>query len=157
VSSHVTVTPFLWFDDQAEAAIERYLSIFDTAELLGEQRHPDGSLFIGEISLQGQRLTLMNAGPVHRLNEAFSLAVSVETQEEVDSISDALIAGGGRQGRCGWLVDAFGLSWQIVPTTLHRLLGDPDREAAARVQAAMMTMDRLSLRGLEDAYAARTD
>jgi predicted 3-demethylubiquinone-9 3-methyltransferase (glyoxalase superfamily) len=157
VSSHVTVTPFLWFDDQAEAAIERYLSIFDTAELLGEQRHPDGSLFIGEISLQGQRLTLMNAGPVHQLNEAFSLAVSVETQEEVDSISDALIAGGGRQGRCGWLVDAFGLSWQIVPTTLHRLLGDPDRDAAARVQAAMMTMDRLSIRSLEDAYAARTD
>ena len=155
--SHITVTPFLWFDANAEAAIERYLSIFDTAELLSEQRHPDGSLFIGEISLQGQRLTLMNGGPHFPLTEAFSLAVGVETQEEVDAISDALIAGGGHQGRCGWLVDAFGLSWQIVPTALHRLLADPDREAAGRAQAAMMTMDRLSIRGLEDAFAARTD
>ena len=155
--SHITVTPFLWFDANAEAAIERYLSIFDTAELLGEQRHPDGSLFIGEISLQGQRLTLMNGGPHFPLTEAFSLAVSVETQHEIDTISDALIDGGGRQSRCGWLVDAFGLSWQIVPTTLHRLLADPDREAAGRAQAAMMSMDRLDVQALEDAFAARTD
>lgn len=157
MSSHVTVTPFLWFDADAEQAVQRYLSIFDTAELSSEQRHPDGSLFIAEISLQGQRLTLMNGGPHVTLNEAFSLAVSVETQAEVDSISDALIDGGGTQGRCGWLVDAFGLSWQVVPTTLHRLLGDPDREAAARAQAAMMGMDRLSIQGLEDAFEARTD
>ena len=157
MNSHITVTPFMWFDANAEEAIERYLSIFDTAELLSEQRHPDGSLFIGEISLQGQRLTLMNGGPHFAMTEAFSLAVSVETQEEVDEISDALIAGGGRQSQCGWLVDAFGLSWQIVPTALHRLLGDPDREAAGRAQAAMMTMQRLSIRGLEDAFAARKD
>ncbi|MFC5676549.1 VOC family protein [Aeromicrobium endophyticum] len=155
--SHITVTPFLWFDANAEAAIERYLSIFDSAELLGEQRHPDGTLFIGEISLQGQRLTLMNGGPHFPMTEAFSLAVSVETQHEIDAISDALIAGGGRQSRCGWLVDAFGLSWQIVPTTLHRLLGDPDREAAGRAQAAMMAMDRLDVQALEDAFAAQTD
>jgi predicted 3-demethylubiquinone-9 3-methyltransferase (glyoxalase superfamily) len=157
MSSHITVTPFLWFDANAEAAIERYLSVFDDAELISEQRHPDGSLFVGEISLQGQRLTLLNGGPHFALTEAFSLSVSVETQDEIDAISDALIAGGGRQSRCGWLVDAFGLSWQIVPTTLHRLLGDPDREAAGRAQAAMMTMDRLSIAGLEDAFAARTD
>ena len=112
-ASHVTVTPFLWFDANAEEAIERYLSVFDDAELIGEQRHPDGSLFIGEISLQGQRLTLMNGGPHVALNEAFSLSVSVETQDEVDTISDALIAGGGHQGRCGWLVDAFGLSEEL--------------------------------------------
>lgn len=157
MTSHITVTPFLWFDDDAEAAIQRYLSIFDTAELLSEQRQPDGSLFIGEISLQGQRLTLMNGGPHHPKTEAFSLAVSVETQDEVDTISDALIAGGGQQGRCGWLVDAFGLSWQVVPTALHRLLGDPDREAADRALAAMMSMDRLDVQGLEDAFAGRTD
>lgn len=157
MSSHVTVTPFLWFDANAEDAIERYLSVFDTAELLSEQRHPDGSLFVGEISLQGQRLTLLNGGPHFQLTEAFSLSVSVETQEEVDTTSDALIEGGGRQSRCGWLVDAFGLSWQIVPTTLHRLLGDPDREAASRAQAAMMSMDRLSIQGLEEAFAARTN
>lgn len=154
--SHITVTPFLWFDDVAEAAITRYLEVFDTAELLSEQRHPDGSLFIGEISLQGQRLTLMNGGPHYRLSEAFSLSVSVETQDEIDSISDALIAGGGRQSECGWLVDAFGLSWQIVPTALHRLLGDPDREAAGRAQNAMMHMKRLSIQGLQDAFDARS-
>lgn len=157
MSSHVTVTPFLWFDANAEDAIARYLSIFDTAELLSEQRHPDGSLFIGEVSLQGQRLTLMNGGPHVQLNDAFSLAVSVETQAEVDSISDALIDGGGRQSQCGWLVDAFGLSWQVVPTALHRLLGDPDREAAGRAQAAMMQMTRLSIQGLQDAFDTPTN
>lgn len=154
MTSNITVTPFLWFDDDAEAAIERYLGIFDTTELITEQRHPDGSLFLAEISLQGQRLTLMNGGPHHRLTDAFSLAVSVETQAEVDRTSDALIAGGGSQGRCGWLVDAFGLSWQVVPTALHRLLGDPDREAAGRAQAAMLTMDRLSIAGLQAAFDA---
>lgn len=153
--SHITITPFLWFDDNAEAAIERYLEVFDTTELLSQQRGPDGALFLAEISLQGQRLTLLNGGPHFQLNEAFSLAVSVETQEEVDTISDALIAGGGRQSNCGWLVDAFGLSWQIVPTALHRLLGDPDREAAARAQAAMMQMNRLSIQGLQDAFDGR--
>ena len=152
MASHITVTPFLWFDDNAEAAIERYLSIFDTTELLSEQRHPDGSLFVAEISLQGQRITLLNGGPMFRLSEAFSLSVSVETQDEIESISDALIDGGGRQTQCGWLVDAFGLTWQIVPTALARLLGDPDAEKAARVQAAMLQMKRLDIQGLQDAY-----
>lgn len=151
--SHITVTPFLWYVDDAEAAIKRYLTVFDTTELLSEQRMPDGSLFLAEITLQGQRLVLMNGGPAHTLSEAFSLAVSVETQEEVDRISDALLDGGGTQGNCGWLVDAFGLSWQVVPTALGRLLGDTDREAAGRAQAAMMGMMRLDVQGLEDAFA----
>ncbi len=153
--SHITITPFLWFDDNAESAVQRYLEIFDTAEILSQQRGPDGVLFLAEISLQGQRLTLLNGGPTYRLTEAFSLAVSVETQEEVDSISAALIEGGGRQSQCGWLVDAFGLSWQIVPTALPRLLGDSDREAAGRTQAAMMQMQRLSIQGLQDAFDGR--
>ena len=152
MSSHVTITPFLWFDDNAEDAIRRYLDVFDTAELLSEQRGPDGSLFVGEISLQGQRLTLLNGGPTFQLTEAFSLAVSVETQDEIDRISDALIAGGGTQSQCGWLVDAFGLSWQIVPTALHRLLSSSDREAAGRAQEAMLQMHRLNIQGLQDAY-----
>lgn len=155
MTSHITITPFLWFDSNAEAAVQRYLEVFDTAELLTEQRHPDGSLFIAEISLQGQRLTLMNGGPMFQLSEAFSLSVSVETQEEIDTISDALIAGGGEQSQCGWLVDAFGLSWQIVPTTLGRLFADPDRDAAGRAQAAMMQMKRLSIQGLQDAFNAK--
>ncbi|MET1062907.1 MAG: VOC family protein, partial [Aeromicrobium sp.] len=136
----------------AEAALQRYLEVFDTTELLSEQRHPDGSLFIAEISLQGQRLTLMNGGPHFRLTEAFSLAVSVETQQEVDDLTAALLEGGGTQQQCGWLVDAFGLSWQIVPTALQRLLADPDREAAGRAQAAMMQMHKIDVQGLQDAF-----
>lgn len=147
-----TITPFLWFDDNAEQAIERYLTVFDDAELVEENRLQDGTLFIATIRLQGQTLTLMNGGPDHKLSDAFSLSVSVETQEEVDTISDALIEGGGEQGPCGWLVDAFGLSWQIVPTLLMRLLSDPDPEKAGRTQAAMMQMKRLNLQGLQDAY-----
>jgi predicted 3-demethylubiquinone-9 3-methyltransferase (glyoxalase superfamily) len=152
MTSHITVTPFLWFDDDAEAALQRYLEVFDTTELLSEQRHPDGSLFIAEISLQGQRVTLMNGGPHYRLTEAFSLAVSVETQQEVDDLTAALLEGGGTQQQCGWLVDAFGLSWQIVPTALQRLLADPDREAAGRAQAAMMQMHKIDIQGLQDAF-----
>jgi predicted 3-demethylubiquinone-9 3-methyltransferase (glyoxalase superfamily) len=147
-----TITPFLWFDDNAEQAIERYLTVFDDAELVEENRLQDGKLFIATIRLQGQTLTLMNGGPDHKLTDAFSLSVSVETQEEVDTISDALIEGGGEQGPCGWLVDAFGLSWQIVPTLLMRLLSDPDPEKAGRTQAAMMQMKRLDLQALQDAY-----
>jgi predicted 3-demethylubiquinone-9 3-methyltransferase (glyoxalase superfamily) len=147
-----TITPFLWFDDNAEQAIERYLKVFDDAELVEENRLQDGKLFIATIRLQGQTLTLMNGGPMHKLTDAFSLSVSVETQEEVDTISDALIEGGGEQGPCGWLVDAFGLSWQIVPTLLMRLLSDPDPEKAGRTQAAMMQMKRLNLQALQDAH-----
>ena len=150
-----TITPFLWFDDNAEQAIERYLKVFDEAELVEENRLHDGQLFLATIRLQGTTLTLMNGGPHHKLTEAFSLSVSVETQQEVDEISDALIDGGGEQGPCGWLVDAFGLSWQIVPTLLMRLMSDPDREKAGRAQAAMMQMKRLDLQALQDAFDGR--
>jgi len=150
-----TITPFLWFDDNAEQAIERYLAVFDDAELVDENRLHDGQLFVATIRLQGTTLTLMNGGPMHKLTDAFSLSVSVETQEEVDQISDALIAGGGEQGPCGWLVDAFGLSWQIVPTLLMQLMSDPDREKAGRAQAAMMQMKRLDLQALQDAFDGR--
>lgn len=147
-----TITPFLWFDDNAEQAIERYLKVFDDAEIVDENRLPDGKLFIATIRLQGQTLTLMNGGPDHKLTDAFSLSVGVETQEEVDTISDALIDGGGEQGPCGWLVDAFGLSWQVIPSLLMRLMSDPDPEKAGRTQAAMMQMKRLDLQALQDAY-----
>ena len=150
-----TITPFLWFDDNAEQAIERYRKVFDDTEIVEENRLHDGALFVATIRLQGTTLTLMNGGPMHQLTDAFSLSVSVETQEEVDEISDALIDGGGEQGPCGWLVDAFGLSWQIVPTLLVRLMSDPDREKAGRAQAAMMQMKRLDLQALQDAFDGR--
>jgi len=149
----VTITPFLWFDDNADAALKRYVEVFDDAEVLDETRMPDGSLFIASIRIQGQDLILMNGGPDHRLTEAFSLSVGVETQEEVDRYSDALIEGGGSQDACGWLKDAFGLSWQIVPTALPRLMGDPDPEKAGRVQEALMGMKRISIAELEAAHA----
>ena len=149
----VTITPFLWFDDNADAALKRYVEVFDNAEVLDETRMPDGSLFIASIRIQGQDLILMNGGPAHRLTEAFSLSVGVETQEEVDRYSDALIEGGGSQDACGWLKDAFGLSWQIVPSALPRLMGDPDPEKAGRVQEALMGMKRISIAELEAAHA----
>lgn len=151
-----TITPFLWFDDNAEEAIARYQKVFPDTEIVDESRLPDGRLFIATIRLQGIELTLMNGGPDHRLTDAFSLSVGVETQEDVDTISDALIDGGGEQGPCGWLTDAFGLSWQVVPSLLGQLMGDPDAEKAGRVQAAMMQMKRLSLQGLQDAYDGRS-
>ena len=148
-----TITPFLWFDDNAEAAVKRYVEVFDDAEVLDETRMPDGSLFIASIRLRGQDLVLMNGGPAHRLTEAFSLSVSVETQEEVDRYSDALIDGGGSQDACGWVKDAFGLSWQIVPTALPRLMADSDPAKAGRVQEALMGMKRISIAELEAAHA----
>jgi len=148
-----TITPFLWFDDNAEAAIARYVEVFDDAEVMDETRLPDGSLFLASVRLQGQGLILMNGGPAHTLTEAFSLSVGVETQEDVDRISDALIEGGGSQDACGWLKDAFGLSWQIVPTALPRLMGDPAPEKAGRVQQALMGMKRISIAELEAAHA----
>ena len=147
-----TVTPFLWFDDNAGEAIERYQKVFPDTEVVDESRMPDGKLFIATIRLQGQELVLMNGGPDHKLTEAFSLSVGVETQQEVDEISDGLIEGGGEQGPCGWLVDAIGLSWQVVPSILGKLMSDPDPEKAGRTQAAMMQMKRLSVQGLQDAY-----
>lgn len=147
-----TITPFLWFNDNAGDAIERYQKVFPDTEVIDESRMPDGTFFIATIRLQGQELVLMNGGPSHQLTEAFSLSVGVETQQEVDEISDALIEGGGYQDSCGWLKDAFGLSWQVVPSILGKLMSDPDPEKAGRTQAAMMQMKRLSVQGLQDAY-----
>ena len=148
----ITVTPFLWYVDNAGEAIDRYLEVFPDTELVNAQKGPDGKLFIATIRLQGQELVLMNGGPAHQLTEAFSLSVGVEGQDETDRISDALIAGGGKQGPCGWLTDAFGLSWQVVPTLLMQLMGDPDPKKAGRVQQAMLQMTRLNCEELQKAY-----
>ena len=148
----ITVTPFLWYVDNAGEAIDRYQEVFPDTELVNAQKGPDGKLFIATIRLQGQELVLMNGGPAHQLTEAFSLSVGVEGQDETDRISDALIAGGGKQGPCGWLTDAFGLSWQVVPTLLMQLMGDPDPKKAGRVQQAMLQMTRLNCEELQKAY-----
>lgn len=147
-----TTTPFLWFDDNAEQAAHRYLSVFPDADLVERTSGPDGSVFMVTIRLQGQVLMLMNGGPSHRLTDAFSLSVGVQTQSEVDSISEALIDGGGRQGPCGWLTEAFGLSWQVVPALLPQLLADPDPQRAQRVMTALRGMTRICLQDLQDAH-----
>ena len=150
--STISITPFLWFDSNAGDAIERYLTVFPDSELVNENRMPDGNIVIATIRLQGQEITFLNGGPAHPHTDAFSLSVGVETQEEVDSISEALIDGGGEQGPCGWLTDAFGLSWQVVPSLLGQLMSDPDPEKVGRVGAATQHMTRLNLQGLQDAF-----
>lgn len=147
-----TITPFLWFNDNAGGAIERYQKVFPHTEIVNETRMPDGALFVSTIRIHGQDIILMNGGPAHPQTEAFSLSVGVETQNEVDTISDALIDGGGYQDACGWLKDAFGLSWQIVPATLMQLLGDPDPVRVGRVNEALMQMKRIDIAGLQEAY-----
>lgn len=148
----ISVTPFLWFNDNAEAAIARYVEVFPDTLIVEENRHPDGSLFVGTVELQGQRLTLMNGGPQFQLTEAFSLAVTVDGQDDVDRMSDALIEGGGEQSMCGWLRDAFGLSWQIVPKLFFTLMSDPDPAKSQRVQQAMLQMTRFDCAALQSAY-----
>jgi len=126
-----TITPFLWFDDNAEEAITFYGTVFDDVEILDSSSGPDGRLFAGTFTLNGREFMALNGGPQFRFTEAISLFVSCKTQEEVDRLWDALSAG-GEESQCGWLKDKYGLSWQIIPEVLGELLGDPDsRESRA--------------------------
>jgi len=146
-----SVTPFIWFDDDAEQAIQLYTKLFPDAAVLDENRGPDGTLFYATFRIAGQTVMALNGGPHFVKNEAFSFFVSVETQEEVDFYWDALTADGGAESQCGWLKDRFGLSWQIVPEALMRLQADPDRARAARVHQAMLGMHKLIVAELEAA------
>lgn len=154
------ITPFLWFDHDAEEAIRFYLSIFDDAKILSETRWPEGgpmpqgSLMSARFQLAGQEFMALNGGPRYRFNEAVSLFVSCKTQQEIDTIW-ARLGKGGEPGRCGWLKDKFGLSWQVVPTALGDMLGDKDPARARRVAEAMMGMDKLDLARLQKAYDHR--
>ncbi len=149
-----TITPFLWFDDNAEEAITFYSSIFDDAKVIDENRTPDGALYYATFELAGQRLMALNAGPHFHFTEAVSLFVSVKDQAEVDYYWKALTAAGGEESMCGWLKDRFGLSWQIIPEALMRLQADPDREKANRVNQAMLRMRKIVIADLEAAAAA---
>ena len=148
-----TITPFLWFDDNAEEAIAFYSGLFPDAKTIEENRGPDGALFYATFELAGQRIMALNAGPHFHFTEAISLFVSVETQEEVDFYWDALTADGGEESQCGWLKDKYGLSWQIIPDALMRMQADPDREKAGRAQQAMLKMQKIVIADLEAAYA----
>ncbi|HEX4142084.1 MAG TPA: VOC family protein [Pirellulales bacterium] len=152
------ITPFLWFDHQAEEAANFYASIFPDSRVVKVVRcgkagpGPPGSVLTVEFELHGQKFVALNGGPHFKFSEAISFVVNCQTSQEVDTYWQKLSAGGA-EVQCGWLKDKFGLSWQIVPTALPKLLGDPDPEKSARVMKAMMTMTKLDIAALERAYA----
>jgi predicted 3-demethylubiquinone-9 3-methyltransferase (glyoxalase superfamily) len=146
-----TITPFLWFDTQAEEAMTYYGSIFKRSKVISVNR-AQGKVMSVQFELEGQKFMALNAGPVFKFNEAISFFVGCETQQEIDELWGKLTADGGAPSRCGWLKDKFGLSWQIVPNTLGRMLGDKDAEKSTRVMNAMMQMEKLDLKRLQQAY-----
>ncbi len=149
-----SITPFLWFDTDLAEPIAYYTAIFPDAAPADVRHVGDaGPVYTATIELCGQRLMLLNGGPVHAgFTESISLFVGVDTQAEVDDLWARLTAGGGEPGRCGWLKDRYGLSWQIVPTVLGTLLGSPDRTRAQQAMDAMLQMDKLDAAALQAAY-----
>jgi predicted 3-demethylubiquinone-9 3-methyltransferase (glyoxalase superfamily) len=154
------VTPFIWFNDQAEAAATLYVSLFDNARIIETARWGDGTPFPKgtamsvTFEIDGRQFIAFNGGPYFKQTEAFSMFVSCEDQAEVDRYWSALIADGGAPGQCAWLKDRFGLSWQIVPKALGRLLSNPDTAKAGRAMKAMMKMTKIDVAELERAAAA---
>ena len=147
----LSITPFLWFDTQAEEAMQFYTSIFPRSKVIAVQRAGDVVMSV-TWELEGQRFMGLNAGPHFTFNEAVSFFVACETQQEVDELWDKLLAHGGKPTQCGWLKDRFGLSWQIIPNVLPKLLGDPDREKAGRAMQAMMKMVKIDGPALQRAF-----
>lgn len=156
------ITPFLWFDNNAEQAMNFYVSIFKNSKVKKVTRYgaagpgPAGTVMTAEFELDGQEFVGLNGGPRFKFTEAVSFVVNCETQEEVDHYWDKLSAG-GEKSRCGWLKDKFLLSWQVVPNVLAELMGDPDPEKAKRVMEAMLQMDKIQIEPLKRAYAGNAD
>jgi len=146
-----TITPFLWFDTQAEDAMKFYASIFKRSKVISVNR-AQGKVMSVQFELEGQAFMALNAGPLYTFTEAISFFVGCETQEEMDELWTKLIADGGAPSRCGWLKDKFGLSWQIVPRTLGRMLGDKDAAKSKRVLNVILQMEKLDLKRLQQAY-----
>ncbi|RYY59764.1 MAG: VOC family protein [Chitinophagaceae bacterium] len=154
------ITPFLWFNDNAEEAVALYTGLFGGTVTQTERYGPhgpgpEGSVMTMAFELFGQKYIALNGGPHYQFTEAVSFVVNCETQEEIDRYWEALLADGGKASRCGWLKDRFGLSWQIVPVQLPQLLKAGDAAAKGRVMAAMMNMVKMDIAALEAAAAAR--
>jgi predicted 3-demethylubiquinone-9 3-methyltransferase (glyoxalase superfamily) len=151
------ISTFLWFDDRAEEAAQFYVSVFPDSRLTGDDVFDDprpegpGRVTLVTFELAGRPFTALNGGPMFSFSPAISFVVDCDTQDEVDYYWDRLSAG-GEESMCGWLVDRFGISWQVVPRVLGELLGGPDAEGAARATAAMLEMRRLDIASLEAAY-----
>jgi predicted 3-demethylubiquinone-9 3-methyltransferase (glyoxalase superfamily) len=151
------ITPFLWFDDQAEEAMNVYVSIFKNSKVLDVVRYqeggprPAGSVTTATFQLEGQEFTALNGGPEFKFTEAISFFVHCETQQEVDELWEKL-SEGGEESMCGWLKDKYGVSWQIVPDALVEMLSNPDPEKTNRVMQAMLQMRKIDIAGLKKAY-----
>jgi predicted 3-demethylubiquinone-9 3-methyltransferase (glyoxalase superfamily) len=151
------ITPFLWFDNNAEEAMNFYISIFKNSKVVSVSRYgeegpgPKGTVMTAIFQLNGQEFYALNGGPEFTFTEAISFFVNCETQQEVDDLWEKL-SEGGEKSRCGWLKDKYGLSWQIVPTILGKLLQDKDAEKSRRVMNAMLQMDKLDIEKLKQAY-----
>ena len=154
------ITPFLWFDDKAEEAVNFYASIFKKSKIGIVSRYgeagpgPKGSVMSVTFRLEGQEFMALNGGPHFKFSPAISFFVHCKTQEEVDDLWERLSAGGEKQ-RCGWLKDKYGLSWQIIPTALGEMLNDKDAGKSARVMKAMLQMDKIDIKKLKQSYEAR--
>ena len=152
------ITPFLWFDNNAEEAIQFYTSIFNNSKIGNVTRYgdagpgPKGSVMTATFEIEGQQFMVLNGGPHFKFTEAISLFVSVDTQQEVDELWEKLSAG-GQKSQCGWLKDKFGLSWQIIPKALGELLGDKDPRKSQNVMKAMLHMDKIDIARLKEASA----
>lgn len=155
MSDTTKIAPFLWFDDNAEAAMDHYISIFKNSKKLNLTRcgeagpGPAGSVMVASFELEGQTFLALNGGPMFKFNEAVSFAVNCESQAEIDDLWEKLIEG-GEPGQCGWLKDKFGLSWQIVPSILPELM--QDAEKSNRVMQALMQMTKLEIQRLQEAF-----
>jgi predicted 3-demethylubiquinone-9 3-methyltransferase (glyoxalase superfamily) len=147
------ITPFLWFDNNAEEAVNFYASIFKNTKVLSVNR-VDGKVMTVNFELEGQPFLALNGGPLFPFTAAFSIFVSCETQDEVDNYWNRLLEG-GKPSRCGWLKDKFGLSWQIIPTALLQLMGDPDPKKSNAVFQAMMKMDKIVIADLKRAHQGK--
>jgi predicted 3-demethylubiquinone-9 3-methyltransferase (glyoxalase superfamily) len=157
------ITPFLWFDHQAEEAAKFYTSVFKNSKVGRILRYdeatakaaggPVGSVLTIEFEIEGQKFTALNGGPQFKFNESVSFVVYCQTQDEVDYFWQKLAADGGQESECGWLRDKFGLSWQVTPTVLIEMLHDKDPKKSGRVMNAMMQMQKIDISKLKAAYA----
>ncbi len=151
------ITPFLWFDGNAEEAVNLYVSVFKKSKIVRIARYgdagpgPKGTVMSATFQLEGQEFYALNGGPQYKFTPAISLFVSCETQEEVDELWDRLSAG-GHKDKCGWLQDKFGLSWQIIPSVLGKMLADKDPKKSQSVMRAMLQMDKIDVKKLKQAY-----
>jgi Uncharacterized protein conserved in bacteria len=153
------ITPFLWFDNQAEEAAKFYVSVFKNSQIITIARYgeggpgPKGSVMTVAFELEGQKFTALNGGPMFKFNESISFVINCQTQEEIDYYWAKLLEGGGKESQCGWLKDKFGLSWQIVPTALMEMLEKADGAQADRLMKAVMESVKFDIATLKKAYA----